>query len=219
MWMMNADALEAYSADGSQTMIQLWRNKVQIGDDLVPIYRVHSSPFLVPAVQRSFRTSHAASAVTAGRHNWQHAFKIAADIHRKLGHAHPQCCVRTAKKSICCLSPITLADFQPPDDSPCMPCAMRMHAPSVGQGNLSTGLPHATQPGQLLSADAIGPFPNLGLKGEKYVLHVSCAFSGYMLVHTAKTKDEFPDLLEEMLVEMKTKLPRPWSPNAAHAPF
>jgi hypothetical protein len=204
MWMMNADALEAYSPDGSQTMIQLWRNKVQMGDDLIPIYRLHGSPFLCPAVKSSFRTSTAAHAMAAGRS--MPAFQIAADIHRKLGHAHPQCCVRTARKSIGGLKPISLTDFRSPGDSPCMPCAMRMHAPSVGQGNLSTGAPHPTQSGELLSVDAIGPFPNLGLKGEKYVLHVSCAYSGYMLVRTAQTKDQFPSLLEEMLVEMKTKI-------------
>jgi hypothetical protein len=72
--------------------------------------------------------------------------------------------------------------------------------------SLSTGMPHPTQPRELVSIDAIGPFAMPVLNGECYILHASCAISSYIALRTCKNQDEFPMLIEEMVVEMKTKL-------------
>jgi hypothetical protein len=190
MWMMSVNAMEAFKPPcGSQTKSKLWANKITVGDYKIPIYRMQGSLHICPIVLSSQCSQNLATARAALQKVPAHV--DAAELHCKLGHAHLQCCIRTAKKSIGGLKPVSISDFNPPGSLQCMPCSMCMHAPSVGLHSLSTGTPHPTQPCKLLSVNTIGPLSVCSLHGEKYIFHVSCAYSSHIAVHVCKKKSKF----------------------------
>ncbi|KAG7884784.1 hypothetical protein KL936_005436 [Ogataea polymorpha] len=60
-------------------------------------------------------------------------------------------------------------------------------------------------PLELLQADVCGPFPNLGLKGERYFLTIVDRFSHMTKVFTLQQKSEVPSILENYISQLDTE--------------
>ena len=121
-------------------------------------------------------------------------------VHRICGHAHEECCRRTADKALG-LPP--LRGVEAPH-RPCPACTLgKMKAVPKGQNALSTGLT-PTRAGQVLCGDTFGPIAIPGLAGERYFLVLVCQFSNWGVVRTCKTLTEVPNLVEEMIVEIQS---------------
>jgi len=209
MWLVNYDQLEAYRPPDLdvQTKVRMYKNEIKMGRDIVPIYRIHGAPHVIPEIGESTRNARASHACAQSRS--RPAPLDAAEVHSILAHAHAKCCLRTLQKCKGGLPFVTERDFDALFSSPCVPCAMRMQGASVGNQQLNTGLQHPTQPGELLCVNGIGPFPVAGLKGERYILLLTDVYTQWTCMRAVKTKDEFKRALEEMLVEAKTKLRLP----------
>lgn len=116
-----------------------------------------------------------------------------------LAHTNSKYCERTAKKK----KGLPTVLEQP--TRPCPECALgKMKAPRKGQGELSTGLPEATQPGQQFNTDIFGPFSVPGVKGEKYFITLSCTFSGWGAVRCMVSKDQAGKMVESMINEARS---------------
>ena len=181
--------------------VQFKKNYIRFGKKDIPLFRIDGMPMVIPEIvsesNSSVRGSRVRVAAVAGcrheehRANWEY-------VHRILGHASPGYCERTVEKAT------GLPRVLEKPTYPCPECALgKMKAPRRGQGELSTGLPKATKPGQQFNSDIFGPFAVPGVKGERYFVTLSCTYSGWGAVRTMVTKDQASAMIESMINEAR----------------
>ena len=186
-----------------QVMFQ--QNYIRFGKKDIPLFRIGGMPMVIPEVVpastagttkvhgSTVRTTTAASLLaTEEAANWQY-------VHRMLAHASKAYCERTAMKA----AGLPKVFKQP--ERPCPECALgKMSAPRKGQGELSTGLPVPTKPGEQFSTDIFGPFSVPGVRGERYFITLSCMYSGWGAVRCMVKKDQAGNMVESMINEART---------------
>ena len=178
------------------------KNYIRFGKKDIPLYRIDGMPMVIPEVVSDVRSKVTGTKVrisAAAKHkhadadgaNWQY-------VHRILGHASHKYCELTAKRAT------GLPRKLQKSSRPCPECALgKMKAPSTGQGELSTGLPKATGPGQQYTSDIFGPFADVGVRGEKYFITLSCIKSGWGAVRCMSSKDQAGKMIVSMITEAR----------------
>jgi hypothetical protein len=130
------------------------RNFIKFGGKDIPLYRIDGMPCVVPEIVSGTSLASGASGATAAAavHAGSEEQASWEFVHRILAHASPDYCERTVRKASGL--PKSLAK----SSRPCPECALgKMKAPRKGQGELSTGLPKPSGPGQQFSSDIFGP--------------------------------------------------------------
>jgi transposase InsO family protein len=176
------------------------RNFIKFGGKDIPLYRIDGMPCVVPEIVSGTSLASGASGATAAAavHAGSEEQASWEFVHRILAHASPDYCERTVRKASGL--PKSLAK----SSRPCPECALgKMKAPRKGQGELSTGLPKPSGPGQQFSSDIFGPFSVPGLKGERYFITLSCVYSGWGAVRCMVSKDQAGKMLESMILEAR----------------
>jgi hypothetical protein len=185
------------------------QNYIKFGKKNIPLYDIHDMPMILPEIVsgENFSGSSASQVNTEYANNNISAAACSAKaeenaswqyVHRILAHTSDKYCERTAKKAI------GLPKLLKKPSRPCSECALgKMKVPCRGQGELSTGLPEQTKPGEHFNTDIFGPFSVPGLKGEKYFISLSCSFSGWGAVQCMVSKDQAGAMVESMIVEVR----------------
>jgi hypothetical protein len=203
--------------DGEKQAVHVMfkQNYIKFGKKNIPLYDIHDMPMIIPEIVsgENFSGSYGSqvdvghvnnnnsvnnnisaascSEIAEEKANWQY-------VHRILAHTSDKYCERTAKKAL------GLPKLLKKPSRPCCECALgKMKAPRRGQGELSTGLPPPTGPGQQFHSDIFGPFSVPGLKGEKYFITLSCSFSGWGAVRCMVSKDQAGAMVESMIAEAR----------------
>ena len=206
--LLSLDTLERL--DRGKIMSQLWNDVIDFKGTLVPLIRRGKSPFIRLTILSGDAESRARLNFTTPRAQpkAQPARVVNAAtepfeyVHRMCAHANPECCRRTADKA----KGLPSLKRCGPSHRPCPECSLsKTKAPAKGQGNLSTG--HvATRPGQVFCGDVFGPLQVPGLAGERYFIILVCQFSKWGVTRAFTRLSQVPDMIDEMLAEIKATL-------------
>jgi hypothetical protein len=140
------------------------KNYIRFGKKNIPLFRIDDMPMVIPEIvsgpQSHVRGTGVRVAAAAGmrqdedRANWEY-------VHRILAHASAGYCERTVKRAT------GLPQCLEKPSRPCPECALgKMKAPRRGNGELSTGLPAPSKPGEQFNSDILGPVAVPGVNGE-----------------------------------------------------
>ena len=205
--------------DGRQAVQVMFEDDyICFGKVNIPLTRVDDMPMVIPEIvsgskscvyASSVGTAAGAAAAASCSHaeelvNWEY-------VHRVLAHASDGYCERTVKKA----KGLPTSLRKP--EKPCPECALgKMKAPRRGQGELSTGLPASTKPGEQFHTDIFGPLSVPGLRGERYFITLSCSYSGWGAVRCMTSKDQAGKMIESMILEARTTGKLDSNPSIVH---